>query len=323
LLVLYGSYILIKSVKHEIAQKEEIQKLAFKLEDANKHLEELDELKDNFMSMASHELNTPISAIEGYLSMILDEHMGGELNETHKKYLISVYESSKRLAALVRDLLNVSRIESNRIHLIYEEVQMEDIINQAVMEVGSKIKEMKHTLIFNKPSTPLPKTWFDKARITEVLINLLGNSIKYTESGGKIEVGAKSDDQNITVWVKDNGQGIPKEKQAHVFEKFGQVNVLKDQVKGTGLGLFISKNLVELHKGKIWFESPACASTSARATADRKATVGREGEGRGTIFYFSLPVLKAKPVDEHEGEGAVIQLKDTAGASAGSPSPSH
>lgn len=285
----YGGYQLVKSVQREIRQKEDIEKLAKRLDEANKHLEDLDKAKDNFMSMASHELNTPIAAIEGYLSMILDEGMGGKIPDQARKYLDSVYSSSKRLAALVRDLLNVSRIESNRVHLIYEETQIEDIINQAVMEVGSKVKEMGHTLTHEKPKEALPKTWFDKTRITEVVINMLGNAIKYTDPGGKIEIRARKESDNIVVQVKDNGCGVPKEKRDRIFQKFSQVDVLKDQVKGTGLGMFISKNLIELHKGKIWFES--------------------EGEGKGTTFFFSLPILKEKPHDEHEGEGAVLQLK--------------
>ncbi|MEK7535443.1 MAG: ATP-binding protein [Patescibacteria group bacterium] len=291
--------ILVRSITLEAKQKERIEKLAFGLEEANKKLEELDKIKDDFLSMASHELNTPISAIEGYLSMIIDEKMGGELSPTHLKYLTSVYTSSKRLAALVKDLLNVSRIESGRIHIIYSEAQMEEVIDQSVMEVKSKVDEAKHTLTVVKPEKPVPKTWFDIPRITEVIINLIGNSIKYTDEGGKIEVGLKSDEQNITVWVKDNGRGIPKDRQGELFQKFTQADALKDEGKGTGLGLYISKNFVELQKGKIWFES--------------------EGEGKGTTFYFSLPILKQKPADEHEGEGAVIQMKSTAGGSEGTP----
>jgi signal transduction histidine kinase len=132
----------------------------------------------------------------------------------------------------------------------------------------------------------MPLTWFDVTRIMEVIINIIGNSIKYTDPGGKIEASVSADDKFITVAIKDNGRGIPKEKQDQVFSKFTQVDVLKDEVKGTGLGMYISKTFIELHKGKIWFES--------------------EGEGKGTTFFFSLPILKDKPVDPHEGEGAVL-----------------
>lgn len=286
LLSTYAGYELIKSVKQEIRQKEELAKLAKELELANKHLQEVDQLKDDFLSMASHELNTPIAAIEGYLSMILDEGMAGKVTGKLKAYLDSVYFSSQRLARLVKDLLNVSRIESGRIHLVYEEKPIEDIIDQAVMEIAPKVKEMNHTLTFERPKKPLPKTWFDITRITEIVINMLGNSIKYTDKGGKIVIKALSDDQKIVVSVEDNGKGIPKDKANRVFEKFTQVDVLKDEVKGTGLGMFIAKKFIELHKGKIWFHS--------------------DGAGKGTTFYFSLPILTKKPYDPHEGEGLVL-----------------
>lgn len=289
ILATYGGYILIKSVKVEIKQKEDLQKLTKKLDEANSHLEELDEAKDNFLSMAAHELNTPIAAIEGYLSMIIDEKMAGDINEKAMGYLKNIYGSSKRLAGLVRDLLNVSRIESNRVHLIYTETKIEDVIEQSISEVKIKADEVGHKLIFEKPKTALPKTWFDVDRITEVVINIIGNAIKYTEPPGKIVVSAHTDGDKIVIAVEDNGRGIPKDKYDHVFEKFVQVNVLTDQVKGTGLGMFISKNLIEMHKGKVWFKS----------SVDEK--------DHGTTFYFSLPILKDKPFDPHEGEGALFQ----------------
>lgn len=299
----YGGYVLIKSVKQEIRQREEIQQLAKKLDEANQHLEELDEAKDNFLSMAAHELNTPIAAIEGYLSMIVDEKMCGELNEKLENYLKNIYGSSKRLATLVKDLLNVSRIESNRIHLLYEETQIEQLIESSIAEVKIKADEVGHKLIFEKPAGHLPKTWLDKDRITEVVINILGNSIKYTEPPGKIIVKAHADDGKIVVAIEDNGRGIPKDRQDHIFEKFAQGDVLKDQVKGTGLGMFITKNLIELHKGKVWFESST------------------DQHDHGTTFYFSIPILTKKPFDPHEGEGALFATKQKPSDNASGSSP--
>jgi signal transduction histidine kinase len=278
-------YEFIIGVRREIRQREEIQKLADDLKDANEHLKELDELKDDFLSMAAHELNTPLAAIEGYLSMILEEHIGGEINPKIKKYLENMFTSSKRLSLLVKDMLNVSRIESGRIHLIYTDTPIESVIEQAIAEIGSNAKERNQSLIFHKPKTKMSKTWFDASRITEVLINIIGNAIKYTDSGGKIEVFVKSDDKFITISIKDNGRGIPKDKIDTVFEKFSQVDILKDEVKGTGLGMYIAKKFVELLGGRIWFDST---------------------EGKGSTFYFTLPFLKDKPRDPHEGEGEVL-----------------
>lgn len=285
LAVAFIGFQFIKSTRHEIRQKEDLTKLAQELKAANSHLKELDQLKDDFLSMAAHELNTPIAAIEGYLSMILDEHLGGEVNPKVTKYLENMFTSSKRLALLVHDMLNVSRIESGRIHLVYVNTPIEDVIEQAIAEIGSKAKERKHTLIFEKPSKKLPITWYDMTRITEVLINLIGNAIKYTDPGGKIVASASADDKFITVSVKDNGRGIPADKEKTVFDKFSQVDILKDEVKGTGLGMYIAKKFIELHKGKIWFDSEV---------------------SKGTTFYFTLPILDKKPFDPHEGEGEVL-----------------
>lgn len=285
-IVAYGGYLLIKSVKEEIRRREEIQRLANDLEVANEHLKEVDKLKDDFLSMASHELNTPIAAIKGYLSMILVEGLGGKIPAKARTYLESVYTSSERLANMVKDLLNVSRIESGRIHIIWEQKPIEDVINQAVIEVMPKVKEAHHTLTFEPPKHKMPLTWFDTTRITEILINMLGNSIKYTPDGGKIVIRTISDDEKIVVSVEDNGKGIPKTRENAVFEKFSQVDVLKDEVKGTGLGMYIAKKFIGLHKGKIWFHS--------------------DGEGKGATFFFSLPILKTKPFDPHEGEDAVL-----------------
>jgi len=283
----YGGWLLIKSVKIEIKQKEELEHLAKKLEEANSHLKELDQMKDDFLGMASHELNTPLAAIEGYLSMILEENMCGELNLKTKEYLSRIFNSSQRLSAIVKDLLNVSRIESGRIHLIYAEVQIEELVKQAVSEIDPKIKEKKHTTCLELPAEPLPKSWMDATRITEVILNLLSNAVKYTDDNGHIEIGAKFKDKDVLVWVKDSGRGIPEDKADKVFAKFTQVDVLKDEVKGTGLGMYISKKFVELHDGKIWFES--------------------KGEGKGTTFFFSLPIHKEKPFDPHDGSGPVLR----------------
>lgn len=286
MLATYGGWQLIKSVKKEIEQRKKIEKLAKELETANEHLKEVDKLKDDFLSMASHELNTPIAAIKGYLSMILVEGMGGKIPDKARAYLDTVFTSAGRLANMVKDLLNVSRIESGRIHIIWEQKPIEDMINQAITEVMSKAREAGHTLTYEASKTKMPATWFDATRITEILINMIGNSIKYTPNGGKIVVRAVHDEDKIVVSVEDNGKGIPNDRQKAVFEKFTQVDVLKDEVKGTGLGMYISKKFIELHKGKIWFHS--------------------DGENKGTTFFFSLPILKEKPADPHEGEEAVL-----------------
>ena len=282
---IYGGIKLVKSVQKEIKQREQIEYLAKDLKQANEELKELDKTKDDFLSMASHELNTPISAIEGYLSMILEEGMGEKIGPTTKKYLTRVFASSQRLAELVADLLNVSRIESGRIHIVYTHEDIIKVIEQAVAEIDSEVKKYKHKLTVNKHNEQFPKTWLDAPRIIEVIINLLGNSIKYTPPGGKLAINVKVVKDFFQVSVIDNGKGIPKDKKNKLFQKFTQASILEDEIKGTGLGLFIVKNFVELHGGKVWYESKV---------------------GKGTTFFFTVPIHKEKPKDPHKGEGSVL-----------------
>jgi len=292
ILATYGGVQLIKSVRLEIKQKEDLQELTKKLEatnkevaEANEALKKLDKAKDEFISVASHELNTPLAAIEGYLSMILDEHMA-KVDAKATQFLTRAYQSSKRLAALIMDLLNVSRIEQGRIHLQYVETNICDLVDEVVGELKIKADEKKIGIEFACPKDKPPKTWMDGARIHEVITNLTGNAIKFTDKG-KVTLTVTADDKNVRVAVKDSGIGIDKEDVEKLFHKFSQVDRMENEHQGTGLGLYISKSYVDMHNGKIWAES--------------------EGEGKGTTMLFELPILDKKPLDEHEGEGSVIR----------------
>lgn len=260
------------------------------LKKANEYLKQLDKMKDEFISVASHELNTPLAAIEGYLSMILDEHMG-KVDKTAKEYLDRVYESSKRLAALILDLLNVSRIEQGRIHILYSKVNIEEMAQSVADELSIKAKPKNLYLKFEKPKHPIPENWIDANRIREVIVNFVGNAIKFTEKGGiTIRTEAKGD--QMVVSVADTGVGIAPADAEKLFKKFSQLDRAKNETQGTGLGLYISKNYIEMHKGKIWVESQ---------------------KGKGATFKFSIPIWKEKPYDPYEGEGAVLKqaVKDT------------
>lgn len=288
MLIAYGAYRLDLYIRKDIEQREKLETLTNKLKLANKELKELDEAKDNFLSMASHELNTPLSAIEGYLSMILDEGIGGKLNKTHRGYLEKVYNSSQRLAHLVKDLLNVSRIEQGRIHIVYNKGNINKAIKQALAEIKPEANKHKHRIIMNLDQN-IPDTYFDIDRVTEIIINLTGNAIKYTPDGGKIILKSFEKEKMIHFSVIDNGEGIEKEFLKSIFKKFDRGGEAHDQGRGTGLGLFISKNLAELQDGKIKAES--------------------EGEGKGSTFTFSLPIIIKKPHDKYESEGPVLRFK--------------
>lgn len=252
-----------------------------KLKDANEYLSQLDKMKDEFISMASHELNTPLAAIEGYLSMVLDEGMG-KVDAKSKEYLSRAYASSKRLAELILDLLNVSRIEQGRLKMKFSQVSMVELAESVVHELQIKADSKKIYLKI-EAEKGLPKLWCDPDRIREVIVNLTGNALKFTDKGGvTINIG-KSEGDFIRVTVVDTGRGIAKEDQKKLFQKFSQVKREIDEHQGTGLGLYISKNFVELHKGKIWVESEA---------------------GKGSKFIFEIPLLKEAP---KQLEGAILE----------------
>ena len=321
-LALVGGLYLIKSVQHEIKQKEQLQELTTQLAQANNHLKELDEMKTEFVSLASHELLTPVSAIEGYLSMLLDEKMARVDDPKALRYLDNVYKSAKRLARLIADMLNISRIEEGRLLVEKMDVNLTELIHQVIDEVKFKADERKQKVVFENTATIPWATYADADKIKEVVVNIIGNSIKYSRDPGTITVTVEKvptaqiqqkwdqleeeiksrplDDQEainsavdphyrqlvgdnqLVIKIKDQGIGIPVEELPRLFKKFHRVgNYSTQESQGTGLGLYISRALVELHHGRIWPDS--------------------EGEGKGSTFTFTLP--------DYASKEAVVELE--------------
>ena len=247
------------------------------LKDANERLQELDKLKDEFVSLASHELRTPMTVIKSYVWMLL-QNKAGEINDKQKIYLDRTYSSTERLINLVNDMLNISRIESGRLVVNMKEVDMAKLTSDVVTEMQTKAQELGVNLLYASPSSML-MVKADDERIKQVIINLLGNSFKFTPKGGNITVTLSSDGNLVTLKVADNGKGISVEDIPKLFKKFNMVGtnyLTKLNTQGTGLGLYLSKSLIEMHGGKIWAESP--------------------GEGHGSTFAFTLPVLGSQMV---------------------------
>lgn len=233
----------------------------------------IESLKTEFVSIAAHQLRTPLSSIKWTISMILNGDVG-PVNEEQRDFLKKTYESNERMIALINDLLNVSRIEEGRFLYKQEPIQMEDLVKNIINSEAELISLRKIKLEFNIPSMPLPKVYIDKEKMGLVVQNLLENSIRYTGEGGTIEISLQKKDNNIVFEIKDSGVGIPKSQYNRVFNKFFRgENVMKMETEGTGLGLYVSKNIVEAHKGKIWFESE---------------------ENKGTTFFFQIPSIKEK-----------------------------
>jgi signal transduction histidine kinase len=231
---------------------------------------EEDKLKSEFISIASHELLTPTAAIEGYLSMLLDKDIKPNAKQ-RSDYLQRAFDSSRRLADLVKDLLSVSRIESGRIKIVPSNIDLLSLVKQAVDELRHNAEEKKLKLSILEPKKAIPQVNADPDRIMQVCVNIINNAIKYTPKG-EIKVSIELKTNNVTVSVADSGIGISKIDQRHLFEKFHRIdNPLTAGIMGTGLGLYIVKNIINLSGGEVMVESEP---------------------GRGSTFSFSLPIVK-------------------------------
>lgn len=241
------------------------------IQEANIKLKELDRLKDEFVSFASHELRTPMTVIKSYVWMLLNGKTG-TISEKQKEYLEHTYSSIEGLINLVNNILNISRIESGGLKIEPVATDIVKLIDEVVTEMEPRANEIGVHLLYTKPPQTLI-TDIDPGRIKEVVINLIGNSIKFTPKDGSIFISLAHDNQGfVNVKVKDTGRGISPEDMHKLFQKFnmvGESHLTKDRGQGTGLGLYLSKVLVELHGGKIWAESG--------------------GEGTGTTFSFTVP----------------------------------
>ncbi len=246
------------------------------IQQANESIKHVDKMKDEFVSLTSHELKTPMTAIKSYLWMAL-AGKGGQLAEKQKYYLDHAYKATDRLIKMVNDMLNVSRIEAGRIVLNLRTVKLDLLINDVIAEILPRAQEIG-VIITYAPVPSVPDVLADPDKIKEVLLNLIGNSLKFTPKGGKITISLSLVNNMIVTKIEDTGRGIAPEDLPKLFQKFGTISqnyLVKQSADGTGLGLYISKSLVELHGGKIWATS--------------------QGLEKGAAFNFSLKIA-TKPV---------------------------
>ncbi|TFG35211.1 MAG: sensor histidine kinase, partial [Parcubacteria group bacterium] len=239
---------LIKSILKEITLKDE-------LEIAYQDLQKLDKAKSEFVSIASHQLRTPLTAIKGYVSLLL-EGSYGKLTKRNRPPIENVYQSSERLIRLINELLNISRIETGRLEMNFEETPIEEVINLAMEETKIQAEKKKLYLKLEKPEASLPKVSLDKDKIKQAIMNVVDNAIKYTTQGGVV-IKAKSHDSKVMIEVSDTGDGMEKEEMSKLFKSFSRGSAgNKLSTEGAGLGLHIAKSFVEFHGGRIWAESP-------------------------------------------------------------------
>lgn len=232
--------------------------------------EELEQMKLDFVSMASHELKTPLTSIVGYLSVFLNENKNTVPKES-LDLLDKAFVASTQLQTLIANLLSVNKIEKEQLSVSPEPVEYLPILSKAVTDLSSLANQKNIVLTLIPPNEALPKVLADPIRIGEVITNLVANAINYTNPNGKVEVFVKVSPNEVLTAVSDNGVGIPKEAIPHLFNKFFRVsNQLQQASKGTGLGLYIAKSIIEKLHGKIWVESEV---------------------GKGSKFYFTLPIV--------------------------------
>jgi len=219
-------------------------------------IKEVDQMKDEFISIASHELRTPVTGIKGYLSMILGGTYG-KISSKLKETLTLIQSSSDRLANLVEDLLNVSRIEQGRFKMALKPAEVSQTIKDIINELKVQASKKKLTLQYKPLADKLPLINIDSEKFKQILINLIGNAIKYTKKGSvEVLVEEKNNGRILEIRIKDTGMGMSSKERERLFEKFYRVQTEETkEITGTGLGLWITKQIVELMKGKIMIDS--------------------------------------------------------------------
>jgi signal transduction histidine kinase len=237
-------------------------------------LKELNKMKDDFLSMAAHELRTPMTAIKGFVSMIMDGDYG-ETPEKINKPLKDIQTSTERLIRLVNDLLNISRLEQGRMKFDLSEFDAGTVVKKIVESLTPVANEKKVELKFN--SGAKLNVFADRDKVEQLVINLIGNSLKFTDKG-YIETIVRKNGKEIWVSVKDTGIGIEKKDQERIFGKFEQIaDIQKGRPQGTGLGLYVSQMLARKMGGDLWLENSEV--------------------GKGSKFIFSLLSIKSKKID--------------------------
>jgi signal transduction histidine kinase len=280
----------IRKVLKEKQRFVRLKDFADQLERANQELRRVDAMKSEFVSVASHELRTPLAAIKNAVQLMLSGKTG-EVNENQEKFLSMADRNINRLTNILNNLLNLSRIESGKVELKFENITLKRVIDLTASSLRPHA-DVKSIQIEVEVPEKLPAVYGDPEKIEQILTNLIGNAIKFTPDGGNILITAKPFPKEkkggygdrVAVSVKDTGIGIPSEHLESIFEKFHQVEIsLHRSVSGTGLGLAITKGLVEAHQGKIWVESEVEKGSTFTFTLPIS-----EGERREPRFRFIL-----------------------------------
>ncbi len=253
----------------DVDTNDEIKDLADSFNEMAGNMRELDRKKSDFISVAAHQLRTPLSGLKWALRMLLDGEMG-PISDTQKTFLINIDENNMRMISIVNDLLVADRLKLSGNNYKSKDVNISELIYNVLSEMRFQASKRNISIEYKNKSKDLPPAYVDTGAIRVVLQNLLQNAVNYTIDGGKIVVDVKKEENHLTVSIADNGIGIPKDQQEDVFVKFFRGhNAIKQETNGSGLGLYIAKTIVEKNGGIIYFESH---------------------DGKGTTFYFTVPL---------------------------------
>lgn len=290
--------------RFNVTLREKIDQATHDLKHANSELKALDKAKDEFISMASHQLRTPLTAVRGYTSMVMDGDFG-DVSAEQKDTLKQAFDAATRMTRLVDDLLNVSRIQSGKFRIERAPVDLNKVLPEEISLLDTTAKTKKVSITFNPPKTPVPSILIDEGKTRQCLMNLMDNAIYYSSTaagGGKVQVYLENDADNVIFRVVDNGIGVPKAQQAKLFNKFYRApNAQKTRPDGTGLGLFLVGKVVSSQGGEIIFESE---------------------EGKGSTFGFKLPIKAAgEGVDANGKPVTVVDEVAPTSATPAVPSP--
>jgi signal transduction histidine kinase len=248
----------------------EVRQTAKRLEQLNTDLDAAMKSKDQFLSNISHELRTPLNSIIGFTDLLLTEDLGPALSDQQRDFLETVARNGRQLLELINELLDLQRIAAGRMELKQEAVEVAELLAEATSSVHAQLQKHRHELVVTPPSQDL-RVHADRGRVRQVLLNLLSNAIKFTPDGGRITVVAApaNGGAEARIAVSDTGIGIAAEDQAKLFKEFSQLDASASRkYEGTGLGLALSRRLVEMHGGAIGVESEM---------------------GKGSTFWFTLP----------------------------------
>ncbi len=271
-----GIHGIARDITEKIKMEQKLKEYHYKLERSYEKLLEEDNVKTEFISNITHELLTPLTSIRGFVEL-LDDGTMGKINKEQKKSLEIILRNSDRLIKLIKELLDTSNMENNKLGLQYGLVSLNNILSKTTQDIHPQANDKQITIIKNIQQ--LPEIWGDEERLVQVITNLLINAIKFTPNNGKITIKAKVCKEQVKISISDTGIGIPADKLNSIFDKFYQVDGSAiRKYGGVGIGLSICKSIIDKHYGKIWAQS----------------------DGNGSTFYIVLPRLRYKDGERND-----------------------